>query len=454
VTEEEDRIKAAKESFQNWAEMRDLDKFGGYDTVLDWTVERDRAWNIWLAAHESGAEFARSEREVADTSVPIIQRLNAENAELRKDSIQLNEQLKSEREAGRREGLLECAIAICEWCRLNRPFAEPIYGRSYEMWYIPFPEHPEDSQRVRCQAESIQQVLRALADKGHNILAESTQGGTGVTSERLVTLMELLRVYANRYADFAYQLELSSNLLDTSDIWAPQNKATCDFIRTRLEALAVMCIEGDLPVTAIPIGAGLIAFKEHKATNPVLKHLLTTIRERLVDELSTKLFFQLPHSRKELFENPLNKWSEVIERFAGCSLDVGEASKCFALSRYAACVFHCVQIIEHGLLELGTFLSVNDPISGWTAVANELKKIINKKHDQRSDFEKKHFQFIEQMQGTVEALKNAWRNKISHVSGQRLLLVSSEFTPDTAEEIMTATRAFMRRLTESLPNEK
>jgi hypothetical protein len=58
------------------------------------------------------------------------------------------------------------------------------------------------------------------------------------------------------------------------------------------------------------------------------------------------------------------------------------------------------------------------------------------------------------MQGTVEALKNAWRNKISHVSGQRLLLVSSEFTPDTAEEIMTATRAFMRRLTESLPNEK
>jgi hypothetical protein len=72
-----------------------------------------------------------------------------------------------------------------------------------------------------------------------------------------------------------------------------------------------------------------------------------------------------------------------------------------------------------------------------------LKKIIDKKYDQRTEFEKKHSPFIEQMQGTVQALKNAWRNKISHARGQRLLLVDSEFTPDTAEEIMTATRSFM-----------
>jgi hypothetical protein len=274
-----------------------------------------------------------------------------------------------------------------------------------------------------------------------------------MASERLVTLMELLRVYAHRYAEFAYQLELVTNSLGPSDIWAAENDHTREFIIGRLEALADMCVEGDLPVTGIPIIPALNAFKDTNAKSIpfVLRHFLNTIRERLIDELSTKIFFQLPHSRKELYEEPRNKWADVTARFPASVRDIDEASKCFALSRYAACVFHCVQIIEHGLLPLGTFLSVNDALSGWTAVANELKRIINKKHDQRTDFEKKHFLFIEQMQGTIEALKNAWRNKISHAHGQRLLLIDSEFTPDTAEEIMTATRSFMRRLAESLP---
>src|SRR5271166_1409743 len=208
-----------------------------------------------------------------------------------------------------------------------------------------------------------------------------------MASERLVSLMELLRVFAQRYADFAYQLELSSTSLDFSDIWSDEKRATREFIVERLRELAGMCAEGDLPVTLIPIRGAIRAFMDTnaKASNPVLKHFLNNIRERLIDELSTKLFFQLPYSRKELFENPLAKWGEVIDRFPDCIQDINEASKCFALSRYAACVFHCVQIIEHGLLALGAFLSVNDPISGWSSVASELKKIIGKKYEQRSD---------------------------------------------------------------------
>jgi hypothetical protein len=117
-------------------------------------------------------------------------------------------------------------------------------------------------------------------------------------------------------------------------------------------------------------------------------------------------------------------------------------------------VFHCVQAIEQGLIHLGTFLSVNDPISGWSSVANELKKTIGKKHHDRTPFEQKHFAFIEQMQGLVEALKNAWRNKISHAHGQRLVLMSGDFTPDVAEDIMFASRSFLRRLAEDLPKKE
>lgn len=50
----------------------------------------------------------------------------------------------------------------------------------------------------------------------------------------------------------------------------------------------------------------------------------------------------------------------------------------------------------------------------------------------------------------MEALKNAWRNKISHAQG-KLNLLSPAFTREIAEEILIATRAFMRRLAEGLP---
>lgn len=130
-----------------------------------------------------------------------------------------------------------------------------------------------------------------------------------------------------------------------------------------------------------------------------------------------------------------------------------EASKCYAPSRYSAAVFHSVQIVEAGLIELGKFLKVTDPHSGWTAVAQALRRVIDKKHQDRTKFERTNFIFLEQAQGTVEGLKNAWRNKISHSQG-RLILMTAEFSPEVSEEIIFATRAFMRRLAEDLPKPK
>jgi hypothetical protein len=174
---------------------------------------------------------------------------------------------------------------------------------------------------------------------------------------------------------------------------------------------------------------------------------------RLIDEVNGKQFFVLTPRESDVFSNPRRGWELSLERFPAIIDDVEEASKSFALSRYAASVFHSVQLVEHGLIELGTFLKVTDPHSGWTAVAGALQKVVNKKHQDRTSFEKKNFQFLEQMQGSVQGLKNAWRNKISHAHG-RLVLMSKEFSPEIAEEILMATRAFMRRLAEELPPPK
>lgn len=214
------------------------------------------------------------------------------------------------------------------------------------------------------------------------------------------------------------------------------------------------------PLEAFGLSASLVTLRKLEShanteacTWPHAIDLLTELRGRLIDEAGERTFFSLHTNEVSFFRNPTRGWELSLQRFPDINGDVEEASKCLALSRYAGAVFHSVQIIEHGLIELGSFLRVTDPHSGWTAVSGALQKVIDKKHPQRTHFEKKNFAFLEQMQGLVHGLKNAWRNKISHAHG-RLVLMSAEFSPETSEEILMATRAFMRRLAEELPPPK
>jgi len=178
---------------------------------------------------------------------------------------------------------------------------------------------------------------------------------------------------------------------------------------------------------------------------------LAAIQSRLEDELSLSFFFKLPADKKRYFDEPRYGWEEIIHRFPDAVVDIEEMSRCFALSRYAAAVFHSVQVVETALYELGSFLGVKDHESGWGSVKRELERIVVKqKFGERDELHQKHFLFIEQMHAVTEALNSAWRNKVSHARG-RLTLMTSDFGLDVAEEIMISSRSFMRRLATELP---
>ena len=147
-----------------------------------------------------------------------------------------------------------------------------------------------------------------------------------------------------------------------------------------------------------------------------------------------QIFYAFNMYETEYYENPRWGWEEMIDRFPHTLTDIEETSKCLALSRYPATVFHSVQVVEVGLIELGKSIGVADPKSGWTATIHRLTGIIKKGHEARTPFERQHFAFFEQIPGTIEGLKNAWRNKVSRAQGP-LALLNSDFTPDIAEEI-------------------
>lgn len=211
------------------------------------------------------------------------------------------------------------------------------------------------------------------------------------------------------------------------------------------EAIRTACVELELIASVSSIDRMLKYLDQIDTTLDGFWKISKELDGRLVDELEHRHFLSLTLSETEYFREPQKGWEAIIERFAEATGDIEESRKCFALSRYAAAVFHSIQVVEIGLIALGKVIGVADPLSGWTAVTGKLQAIQKTKYQDRSPADQKHSAFLEQLVGTVEGLKNAWRNKVSHAHG-KLTLMTSDFSPEIAEEILLATRAFMRRL--------
>ena len=290
------------------------------------------------------------------------------------------------------------------------------------------------------------------------MLHQSCQPIEKRNNKLLVSLLDVLRAYAEAYVREMHALTIISALIsneqdDNKDV--RENTLLLQRLYAHLAELLSHCEH--LPMTAIAIRKLMKSVSSPtdmslwSQTPQILTSYIADIQTRLEDELSLNLFFKLPQDRKKFFDNPTDAWKEVIDRFPETISNIEEMGKCFALSRYAATVYHACQTIELGLIKLGVFLEINDPKSGWTAVTNELEKlVIRTKYPDLPQKCRNCFGFLEQMHAVTQALKSAWRNKIDHAQGS-LVLLTVHFTPDIAEEIMMASRSFMRLLATEMP---
>jgi hypothetical protein len=175
-------------------------------------------------------------------------------------------------------------------------------------------------------------------------------------------------------------------------------------------------------------------------------HISGSIRR----EMKRTLFMYIPTERAHWYLEPLKDWETVTSRYPGTIHDIEEAGKSFACDRFDATVVHMMLVAEFGAMQLGRLLEINDPKLGWPRVSQELKRITSTPFTKLNAVEQKHFQFLEQISPLMLAMQNAWRHKVSHAES-RLVLLKGEFQPYVAEEIILATRAFMRRLATELP---
>lgn len=177
--------------------------------------------------------------------------------------------------------------------------------------------------------------------------------------------------------------------------------------------------------------------------------LLRELRERIEDDLHVIVFLALSQDESAFYSSPDKDWGAVIGRFYKLRHDIEEASKCFALGRYAAALFHILLVAEFGVIKVAELFGAAGDRPGWGAL-ERLRKISDKDWKQKTALEQQHSEFLKNLLPMAFAIKDSWRHKISHVDN-KLEWMDTDFSPEVAGEIISATRGFMRRLAEDLP---
>jgi hypothetical protein len=150
------------------------------------------------------------------------------------------------------------------------------------------------------------------------------------------------------------------------------------------------------------------------------KQFFVLVRElgtRTTDYLKSRSALMIPEAQRGYFDAPTKGWEQPIERFPRLADHIEEASKCLALGRNTACVYHSMAIVQEALEALGRRLSVPlDPYSDtWNGLLSKVENAIKAKQGSTPKKSwKKVEPFYAELVSDLRAIKNAWRNPTMH----------------------------------------
>ncbi len=168
----------------------------------------------------------------------------------------------------------------------------------------------------------------------------------------------------------------------------------------------------------------------------------TTLRR----ELSAAKVFVLEGSRQNYYEprEPLfGSDNEFETRFLTAAFDLDEAAKSYALGRSTAAAFHLMRVVEIGIRAVARCLQIPDPTKpaerNWGIILKHIKEDgIANRWPTASDRMAPDAVLFEELYGSLDAIRNSWRNATMHVE--------KTYTDDEAEHALVAVKGFMKKL--------
>jgi hypothetical protein len=173
--------------------------------------------------------------------------------------------------------------------------------------------------------------------------------------------------------------------------------------------------------------------------------LLQDLSGRFMDDIGRCHLLYLDPHEADRYEATQAFGSKVYESFPSAIDDIEEASKCLALGRGTATVFHLMRVMESGLRAVATKLEI--PYSpSWESSLRHIKIELDKDWKQQSPTWRKDKAFYSEVNSHLSAVKLAWRNPTMHIV--------KHYTPESAEDIFNAVKGFMKHLTTKLSEPK
>ncbi|TCK75261.1 hypothetical protein [Acidipila rosea] len=215
-------------------------------------------------------------------------------------------------------------------------------------------------------------------------------------------------------------------------------------IEASLERFRNLCLENELRMTVKSIDkmAEYVKLQQEGARIDFdsLERAIQTVAQRLEDELEIRTFFSLEPSEAEAWKGKRIYGEEVSDKFPSTDYELEEYSKCFAVGRYTAAVFHLMRVLEIGLSALALGIGCDPKDRSWEQIIQGIQKALQTSSESKSADWKATEQYYSEITAHFRNLKNAWRNHTMHVR--------EKYDRQRSEEVFVHVRAVMKALSQ------
>ncbi|MCG3117118.1 MAG: hypothetical protein LLH30_15725 [Candidatus Manganitrophus sp. SA1] len=262
----------------------------------------------------------------------------------------------------------------------------------------------------------------------------------------LLSLWDMLRVYANNYIVLGIHLGHITTIIKTSETAKEEgfDRPLTDKQKERLEttliAIETLCKDLSLSTSLELISASI-------KDPPQTIRELAILSRAVNSELKQRLFLFIPPHRASYYENTSLLSERARIAFPSVVSEIRDAGNSYATGLYNACVFHLMRAVEIGVQKMAAGLGVayQFPIdlASMQDIIGNMEKIIKDIHQQKKTAEKiEDLTFYSKAAVHCDHFKDAFRNHVTHAR--------SNYDEDQAERIMRNVLDFYNAISEKL----
>lgn len=155
------------------------------------------------------------------------------------------------------------------------------------------------------------------------------------------------------------------------------------------------------------------------------------------DELHGRYYYSLDGTRLSLFNIETDKWAKTFKKLPSAVEDIEEASKCLALGRNTAAMFHLMRAMEISVKRAGRKLGISNVDRDWGKILSDVGTKISEMPKSAPPEKRKRNKWS-LAHANLYHVKEAWRNETMHPK--------QTYTEEQATEAYRAVCAFMNQL--------